>query len=80
MLVLSRKNGESIKIGEDIEITIISSKNDQVKIGIKAPKNIGVYRKEVIEQINQENILATKDFTSIVDLMRNEKKNFLKKL
>ncbi|WNF22613.1 carbon storage regulator CsrA [Mesobacillus jeotgali] len=74
MLVLSRKNGESIKIGEDIEITIISSKNDQVKIGIRAPKNIGVYRKEVIEQIHQENILATKDFSKIIDLMKNEKK------
>ena len=51
MLVLTRKNGETIKIGDDIEITIVSAKNDQVKIGIKAPKNVEVYRKEIYDQI-----------------------------
>ena len=72
MLVLTRKNGESIKIGEDIEITIISSKNDQVKIGIKAPKNIEVFRKEILEQIQSENEQASKDITSMIQFMKNK--------
>ncbi|GAM11993.1 carbon storage regulator CsrA [Mesobacillus selenatarsenatis] len=70
MLVLSRKNGESIKIGDDIEITIISSKNDQVKIGIKAPKNIEVFRKEILEQIQSENEQASKDISSMIEFMK----------
>jgi carbon storage regulator len=70
MLVLTRKNGESIKIGDDIEITIISSKNDQVKIGIKAPKNIEVFRKEILEQIQSENQQASKDISSMIKFMK----------
>lgn len=70
MLVLSRKNGESIKIGDDIEITIISSKNDQVKIGIRAPKNIEVFRKEILEQIQNENKKASKDISSMIEFMK----------
>ena len=66
MLVLTRKNGETIKIGDDIEITIVSSKNDQVKIGIKAPKNIEILRKEIYEQIKEENQNASKDITSLL--------------
>lgn len=66
MLVLTRKNGETIKIGDDIEITVISSKNDQVKIGIKAPKNIEILRKEIYEQIQEENQQASKDITNLL--------------
>ncbi|UYZ21611.1 carbon storage regulator CsrA [Mesobacillus jeotgali] len=66
MLVLTRKNGETIKIGDDIEITIVSSKNDQVKIGIKAPKNIEILRKEIYEQIQEENQNASKDITALL--------------
>lgn len=70
MLVLSRKNGEVIKIGEDIEITVLSSKGDQVKIGISAPKNIEVYRKEVYEQILTENQQATTDISTLIKLFK----------
>lgn len=73
MLVLTRKNGESIKIGDDIEITIISSKNDQVKLGIKAPKNVDVFRKEIFDQIQRENEQASKDFTSLIQFMKKNK-------
>ncbi len=66
MLVLTRKMGESIKIGEDIEITILSVKNDHVKIGISAPKNIEITRKELLEQIREENVKAA---TTKVDLL-----------
>jgi carbon storage regulator len=72
MLVLTRKNGESIKIGDDIEITIISSKNDQVKIGINAPKNIEVFRKEILEEIQAENKQASKDISSLIQVIKNK--------
>ncbi|NHM29964.1 carbon storage regulator CsrA [Neobacillus terrae] len=72
MLVLTRKNGESIKIGDDIEITIISTKNDQVKIGIKAPKKVEVYRKEIYDLIQGENQLATKDISNMLNIIINE--------
>jgi carbon storage regulator len=72
VLVLTRKNGETIKIGDDIEITVISSKNDQVKIGINAPKNIEVFRKEILDQIQSENEEAAKDITSVLDFMKKK--------
>jgi carbon storage regulator len=55
MLALSRKKGEAIVINNNIEITILELKGDQVKIGITAPKEVPVYRKEVYLQIQQEN-------------------------
>lgn len=55
MLALSRKQGESIMIENDIEITILDIRNDQVKIGISAPKQVGIYRKEIYLQIQEEN-------------------------
>jgi carbon storage regulator len=70
MLVLTRKNGESIKIGDDIEITIVSAKNDQVKIGIKAPKNIEVFRSEILEQIKTENEQASQDISALLKFMK----------
>ncbi|SFB25288.1 MULTISPECIES: carbon storage regulator CsrA [unclassified Bacillus (in: firmicutes)] len=70
MLVLARKNGESIKIGDDIEITILSTKGDQVKIGISAPKDVEVYRKELFDQIIQENQEASKDISGILGFLK----------
>ncbi len=55
MLALSRKKGEAIVINNNIEITVLEIKGDQVKIGITAPKEVPVYRKEVYLQIQQEN-------------------------
>lgn len=55
MLALSRKRDEAIIINNDIEIKIIEIKGDQVKIGISAPKNIPIYRKEVYLQIQEAN-------------------------
>jgi carbon storage regulator len=70
MLVLSRKNGESIKIGDNIEITIISSKNDQVKVGIKAPNNIEIFRSEIYDQILAENKQASKDISNLLNFLK----------
>lgn len=61
MLALSRKANESIIIGNDIEITILEVKGEQVKIGIKAPKSVPVYREEVYTQIKEENKEAVTD-------------------
>lgn len=59
MLVLSRKLGEKIIIGDNIEITISEIKGDQVKIAINAPKNIKIHRHEVFTAIQEENKKAT---------------------
>lgn len=55
MLALSRKKGEAILIGDNIEISIIDIKGEQIKLGIAAPRDISVYRKEVYLQIQEEN-------------------------
>ncbi len=55
MLALSRKKNEAIIINNDIEITILDIRGDQVKVGIAAPKEIPIYRKEVYLQIQEEN-------------------------
>jgi carbon storage regulator len=60
MLVLSRRVDERIMIGDQIEISIVDIKGDQVKIGIQAPATVKVYRKEVYEAIQQENIEAAR--------------------
>jgi carbon storage regulator len=60
MLVLSRRTDETIMIGDDIEITIVDIKGDTVRIGIDAPREVAVHRKEVYEAIQAENIAAMK--------------------
>ena len=59
MLALSRKKGEALMINNDIEITILEIKGEQVKIGISAPKEGPVYRKEVYIQIQEANKAAS---------------------
>jgi carbon storage regulator len=61
MLALSRKVNESIMIGNDIEVTILEVKGEQVKVGIKAPKSVPVYREEVYTQIKEANKEAASD-------------------
>lgn len=61
MLALARKNNESIMIGNDIEITVLEIKGDQVKLGIKAPKSVPIYRKEIYLQIQEENRQAVRE-------------------
>ena len=72
MLVLTRKKGEVIKIGDDIEITIVAAKGEQVKIGISAPKNVEIYRKEVYEEIIAENQQATVDMGTLMNLFKGK--------
>ena len=74
MLALSRKKDEAIIINDDIEITVIEIKGDQVKIGISAPKSVPIYRKEVYMQIQN----ANKEAAQSVDI-KNIKELFTKK-
>ena len=55
MLALTRKKGESLVINNNIEISILEVRGDQIKIGITAPKDVPNYRKEVYKQIQEEN-------------------------
>jgi carbon storage regulator len=69
MLVLTRKTGEAIQIGEDIEISVVSVKGDQVKLGINAPKNIEIHRKEIYLSIQEENAEASKGIENLFNLL-----------
>jgi carbon storage regulator len=55
MLVLTRKLQQSIVIGDEIEVVVLEIRGEQVRIGIKAPKNVSVHRKEIYDQIQEEN-------------------------
>ena len=54
MLILTRKSGESLMIGEDISVTVLGVKGNQVRIGINAPKDIAVHREEVFDKIQED--------------------------
>jgi carbon storage regulator len=60
MLILTRKLGESITIGDDIKITFLEAKGKQVRIGIEAPPHIAVHREEIYQLIRVQNIQAAK--------------------
>ncbi len=77
MLILSRKTDEKIKIGEDITLTIIEIRGDQVKIGVAAPKNVKVFRQEVYDAIKNENKSAAEipnvdNIGAITALLKNK--------
>jgi len=78
MLILARKSNQSIMIGDDIEIIIVEVHGDQVKLGISAPKNIAVHRKEIYEEIQKENVKAatsTKiDLSGLMGIIRKKDK------
>jgi carbon storage regulator len=54
MLILTRRIGETLKIGDNIEVTILSLKGNQIRIGVNAPKDVEVHRSEVYERIQKE--------------------------
>ncbi|GBC96459.1 Carbon storage regulator [bacterium HR16] len=69
MLVLTRKVNQSIVIGDEIEVVVLEVRGEQVRIGVRAPRTIAVHRKEIYEQIRQENLNAASvsadDLTSL---------------
>lgn len=66
MLVLSRQRDETIVIGDDIEITIVDIRSDKVRLGISAPRQVQVHRKEVYDSIRCENTAASR--VQMIDL------------
>lgn len=74
MLVLSRKKGESIMIGDQIELVILGVEGDSIRVGINAPRHVSVYRKEVYESIK-----ATNQEASANQVRPSELSRFLKK-
>lgn len=58
MLILTRKSGETIRIGDNIAISVIDIRGNQVRLGITAPRNVSVHRQEVYEQIEEQNTQA----------------------
>lgn len=64
MLILTRKNGESIRIGDDIVIKVVELDNRHVKLGIEAPRSVSVNREEIYQRIQKENEAAAKDATT----------------
>ena len=78
MLVLTRKTGEGIVIGDDITVRIIESKGGNIRIGIDAPKNKKIYRQEVYDRISQENVEATQwnsiDLDTLSSSLKTRKK------
>lgn len=61
MLILTRRVGESIKIGDDVDITAPGVKRDQVRVGINAPGEVAVHRDEVYERIKREKCLSASE-------------------
>ncbi|WP_442602611.1 carbon storage regulator CsrA [Paenibacillus sp. KN14-4R] len=74
MLVLSRKKGETIVIDGNIEVTILDTEGDSVRIGINAPKHIDIYRQEVFLAIQQSNQEAARTIVNPLDLKFFDKK------
>jgi carbon storage regulator (csrA) len=72
MLIITRKKGESLMIGDDIEIVISKIEDGSVKIGIKAPRDVQVLRKELYEEVEKENMEAVQvDMNMLKNIKRN---------
>ncbi|OIN67172.1 carbon storage regulator [Exiguobacterium sp. KRL4] len=71
MLVLKRKAGEAIQIGDDIELTILAIEGDQVKLGINAPRQIDIHRKEIYLAIQDENAEASQSTGLMSQLLKH---------
>ncbi len=56
MLILTRRVGETLMIGDDVSITVLGVKGNQIRIGIDAPKEIAVHRKEIFDRINNDKL------------------------
>lgn len=71
MLALSRKKGEGIIIGDNIELVVIDISKDGVKLGINAPKNVPIHRKEIYLQIQEENKMAVDTNEETAEMLKN---------
>ena len=78
MLVLTRKVGESIAIGDHIKIKVVEVKGSQIRLGLEAPPDVKIYREEVYEKVTEQNRLAATwnidDFNKVASLFVNKDK------
>lgn len=68
MLILARRLNEQIVIGDDIRVSVVDIRGDQVKLGIEAPRSVKVYRQEVYDAIQAENVAAAQSVGSLPEL------------
>lgn len=78
MLILTRKVGESITIGDQIKIMVVEVKGGQIRLGIEAPADFRIYREEIYLKVKEQNKLAAfwdlSEFQNVVSLFNNEDK------
>ncbi len=75
MLILTRKLGESIIIGENVQLSVVEINKNNIKIGINAPKDVSIYREEVFEKIKEENKMApTSGIVDLTDISNSKNK------
>jgi carbon storage regulator len=66
MLILTRRVGESLMIGDDVNVTVLGVKGNQVRIGVNAPKDVSVHREEIYQRIQQEKAEGRHNVTAVV--------------
>ncbi len=69
MLVIARKIGQTLLIGDQIEVTVTAVRGDQVRLAINAPRSITVLRKEVVAQVQQENAAAMEAAAGVMEFL-----------
>ena len=77
-MVLTRRHGESVRIGQDIRVTVVASTGAQVRIAIEAPDEVGIFREEIFEQVASANVeAASKGSVSVgpIRVVRGDLKN-----
>lgn len=84
MLVLTRRPGQSVYIGDDVKITLVEIKGSQVRVGIEAPSNVRIFREEIYQQIQEENRTAAThietDLSSVAKAWKEGKSDTLNRL
>jgi len=76
MLVLTRRSGQAIYVGDDIVITVVEIKGNQVRLGITAPSDCKIFREEIYQQIVAENLEAAQQATGVSSNLKELGKNF----
>jgi len=71
MLVLTRKKNQGIMLGDDIRITVLEIREDAVKIGIEAPKEVNILRSELYQAVKEENTTAVASDRNIANILKN---------
>lgn len=75
MLVLTRKKGEAIQIGDNIQVKVLAVEGDQIKIGIDAPEMIDIYRREIFLAIQEQNNEAANVSLDLLNLLKDDQKS-----